>query len=285
VSALARRGDGDLGITALYTSEAWRWGGFDGADLLATPQARGVFRITNVAVGLVRLFRPRIPSLRHSLVQRHALIDALLAESGARQVLELGAGLSRRGPSVSRDPAVRYVEVDVPAVLDVKRRLLLRTPEGRAALERPGYTMVAGDVRDLDLEALVEPDRALCVIAEGLLMYLRAEEQRALWSRLLQLVGRAEGSLLLFDLVPFPEQPRPGFLGRTLEALLKLFTRGKSLELDARTRDDVAGELAGLGFGEVDLFEPATAPPRFGLPHLSRRTQVLVWRCAARRAR
>ena len=50
---------GDLTVTALYTSETWVWGGFDQAELLATPEARSVFRVTNTFLALGRLLHPR----------------------------------------------------------------------------------------------------------------------------------------------------------------------------------------------------------------------------------
>src|SRR5918992_2491193 len=52
-----RKLGGDISVTALYTSYAWRWGGLDCAELLATPEARVVFRVTNFVLGLVRLVR------------------------------------------------------------------------------------------------------------------------------------------------------------------------------------------------------------------------------------
>ena len=117
-------------MTALYTSQTWTWGKLPGANLLATPEAKVVFRVTNIALFFMRLVRWNLPSLRCSLLQRHAIIDRLLRESQARQVLELASGLSRRGAAFSEDSALQYVEVDLPHVVAHKRRLLERTPEG-----------------------------------------------------------------------------------------------------------------------------------------------------------
>ena len=70
-----------------------------GAELFASDQTRWTFRVTNGALSLARLAHPfsKRPSLRHSLVQRHEMFDALLQQWDGRQVLELAAGLSRRG--------------------------------------------------------------------------------------------------------------------------------------------------------------------------------------------
>ena len=109
---------------------------------------------TNLALGVARLFRRDLPSLRHGLVQRHVMIDRLVAEARCPQVLELAAGLSRRGAAMSDDPQLRYVEVDLPAVIAHKRKLLART--ARVVLGRAGT--YAGARGGFDLARPEEPD-------------------------------------------------------------------------------------------------------------------------------
>src|SRR5258705_1814635 len=168
---------GDLSVTALYTSHTWLWGRQPCAELLATPEAKTVFRLSNIALAFARLFFRRLPSLRHSLVQRHVMIDRIAHEVGANQVLELAAGLSRRGAAMTADEGIDYTEVDLAPVLAKKCELLARSEAGRAVLQRANLRFVAGDVRELDLEPLVDPRRPVFVVAEGLLMYLEAAEQ------------------------------------------------------------------------------------------------------------
>jgi O-methyltransferase involved in polyketide biosynthesis len=255
---------GDLSVTALYTSATWAWGGLAGAELLDSADGRRVFAVTNAALGMARLFRPEMRSLRHSLLHRHAMIDHLLHASGARQVIELAAGLSRRGVAFSSDPAVQYTEVDLAPVMARKRALLERTPEGRAALARPNLHLVAADVREAPLDDRVRPGE-LFVIAEGLCMYLDPAGQRDLWRKVRGLLARAPGGTFVFDLVPKCEEPEPGVAGRTLEWLMKRFTGGRSFERDARTRGDIAGELGAMGFG-VETVEPPAVAEAWGLP-------------------
>src|SRR5262249_12284895 len=68
----------DLAATALYTAGTWAWAGFPGAELFDHADARGVFGATNFALALARPFLKTPASLRHSLVQRHVMIDRLL---------------------------------------------------------------------------------------------------------------------------------------------------------------------------------------------------------------
>jgi len=263
-------------VTAIYTSHVWKWGKFEAAELFATWRSRDVFNATNLALGIARLFRWGLPSLRHGLAQRHCIIDNLAADSGCKQVLELAAGLSRRGAAMSRDPHLRYVEVDLPSVVEHKRKLLARSPEGRAVAARTNLLLVGGDVRDTELASLLEPGPVF-VVAEGLLMYLDALQQRELWGRIATVVAERPGSAFVFDLVPFCEQPRPGVVGRSLEFVFKRFTRGATFAFDDRTREQLTDELRQGGFCSVELIEPSGAPQRWAVPFGAKRTQVLVF--------
>lgn len=260
---------GDLSVTALYTAGTWAWLGLPGAELFRSVDTDRVFGATNAVLGLASWFR-RGPSLRHSLAQRHAMIDALVA--GAPAVVELAAGLSRRGAHLSADPAVRYVEVDLPHVVARKEALLARSDAGRAVLARDNLTRVAADVRALDLAALASGPTTF--IAEGLLMYLPADEQRALWMK----VASIHGSRLVFDLVPPVEKDPPGWIARALGWLMRRFTGGQGFVEDTRTRDDLLAELRSAGFNSARWLEPADLS---GVPFLDRRTEVLVFEASA----
>jgi O-methyltransferase involved in polyketide biosynthesis len=269
---------GDLSVTALYTNGAWTWAGLPGADLLASREANATFDATNLVLAIGGAI-VSAPSLRCSLVQRHVMIDHLLAQAGARHVLELAAGLSRRGVAVSADPDVTYTEVDRAPVIDRKRRLLERTPAGRAALARPNLRLVAADLADAPLAELVTAPAGapLFVIAEGLLMYLDAAAQRALCARVRGLFDGRPGTFV-FDLVPVGERPRAGRIGRVLGWALGRATGGAGFADDARTRDDIAADLRGLGFA-VELVEPRDVAGAWNLPHAGVRTQQLVYVC------
>lgn len=274
-TAVTRRGD--LSVTAYYTAHAWRWGKLAGAELFTGRKSRDVFNATNLALGVARLFRRDLPSLRHGLVQRHVMIDRLAAASGCAQVLELAAGLSRRGVTMSADPALRYVEVDLPPMIAHKQRLLSKSARGRAIAARPNLVLHAGDATTLAFDEVLAPG-PVCVIAEGLLVYLDAPAQQALWRRVAALCAARPGSVLVFDLVPFIEQPRPGRVGRGFEGLFKRATKGATMAFDGRSRDDLAAELRAAGFTTVERIAPAEAPAAWAVPHLARRTQQLVWR-------
>lgn len=265
----------DLSVTALYTAQTWAWAGFEGARVFETDQSRGVFGATNLFLGLAGLLRGA-PSLPKGLAQRHALIDALARRAGHAQVLELAAGLSARG--LRWAPEARYTEVDLPHVVAHKRALLAAA--GRAP--REGHSLIGADLRlegaaagALDLGALLTPAPAT-LIAEGLLMYLTPDEQRALWRRAASAL-RPRGGVLLFDLVPPCEQPPPGWVGRGLGWLMRRFTGGRAFTVDARGREALREELRAAGFEVVRALDTSAVARAEGLPWAGARTQQVVW--------
>jgi O-methyltransferase involved in polyketide biosynthesis len=267
---------GDLSVTALYTSQVWRWGGLPCAHLFATPEAERVFAVTNAALRLVRG-----APLRIALLQRHAMIDRLLRASGAGRVIELGAGLSRRGATYAG--AIDYVEVDLPEVIGRKRQLLERTAEGRAVLAR--LRLAEGDALEAPLAALAPGLGRVLVIAEGLVMYLDGAARRRLLANVRRLAETAGEVQLVFDLTPSAEEPPPGPLGRVLEAAMKRATGGRGFERDAETRGQVMAELAEAGFGELAATAARDVACAWRLPFPERRTATVVFSAAARATR
>ena len=272
---------GDLSVTALYTSEAWAFGDIANAELLRTEEAGAVFGITNKALRVGRLFRRDAPSLPHSLVQRHQMIDHLLREWRGGQGLELAAGLSPRGIGVSYDHDRRHVEVDLRPMIARKRELLARSIEGQEVALRSNLHLIPGDIEKVNFDRLpLEADQPVFVIVEGLCMYLEAARQRALWAKIAALIAGRPGSALVFDLVPFSEQPPAGLIGKALGGLMKMFTGGQTFAEDNRRREDVVSDLAAAGFGDVQLFEPGEVGADWGLSFLDVPTQQLIFRCA-----
>jgi O-methyltransferase involved in polyketide biosynthesis len=262
---------GDLTVTALYTSQVWMWGGLSQAHLLATPDAKRVFDITNAALGIARK-----PPLRYALLHRHAMIDHLLREAGAPRVLELAAGLSRRGAAFCGELA--YCEVDLPSVIAKKRELLARSEDGRRVLER--LQLEAGDVTTIDLAPLAGDGRVF-VIAEGLMMYLAGDARRALFAKVRGLAERASDIRFVFDLTPTDELQKPGFAGRVLEAAMKRFTGGRTFERDARSRAQILDELRAAGWPACEAIAANDVARAWNLPHADRETATVLFSARA----
>jgi O-methyltransferase involved in polyketide biosynthesis len=270
---------GDLSVTALYTAETWHWGGLPNAEIFSTQESRIVFRVTNWVLCLAKVFMWGLKSLRISLLHRHAIIDHLALDQNPDVVVELAAGLSRRGVTVSADSSIYYVEIDLPPVMAKKEALLLENPVGVEALGRGNWQRVASDVRQVHIGRYIGDARRAVCIAEGLFMYLTAEEQRAVWKQVAEGLGQSGSGLFLFDLVPKDEQPKPGLVGRLLEVAMKLFTKGRSFETDSRGREAIRTELLAAGFESVDLYEPSMVAEAWRLPYANKASQQLIFAC------
>lgn len=208
----------NIAVSALYTAGVWQWARFGGADIATPKDAGTVFKVVNAFHRFYRWINPLTYSLRHQLLHRHAAIDRLIADSGCTQVLEVASGFSARGLRFSAEPKLRYVEIDLPDMVAAKRRQLARSAAGSAALARPNLEIRAGDVFEIDYAA--ESARApTAVVTEGLMMYLRRDQQMPLWKKIADAL-RVRGGVYLFDYIPLSEEPPRSLLGRLLHFFL-----------------------------------------------------------------
>ncbi len=261
--------------SALYTAATWQWGRVPCADLVTPDEARKIFDYYNAFMWVYRLVNPRWHSLKHTLLHRHGAINHLLERSSLAQVIEIAAGFSPRGCSVSSNPAVRYFEVDLPEVTALKRDQLASTDAGRSVLGRANFHAVTGDIRAPDLFSSF-PAVASFVITEGLMMYFSREEQMAIWNTIAAFV-RDTGGAYVFDYLPLPDEPRRSWLGRYLARRRK--PESRVFKYDERTRAEVARDLRAAGFAHVDVHESWSFAVQWNLPHANETTRVVIYHC------
>jgi methyltransferase (TIGR00027 family) len=123
------------------------------------------------------------------------LLDA--CEAGCTQVVLLAAGLDTRAFRLPWPDRLRLYEVDLPELLAFKERVIAEHT-ARPACER---MVVGADLRDdwpaSLLEAGFRPDEPTVWLAEGLLMFLRPEDNDRLLARIGSLC--APGSRLALE--------------------------------------------------------------------------------------
>jgi O-methyltransferase involved in polyketide biosynthesis len=115
---------------------------------------------------------------------------AFIASHPDGSVLHLGCGLDTRVFRIDPRPRVRWLDVDFPEVVALRRRLFP---------PRDGYTLVGSSVTDPDWLGHVPDDRPVMVVAEGLLMYLRREEVQQLFTRITARVPSGEAAFDAFS--------------------------------------------------------------------------------------
>jgi methyltransferase (TIGR00027 family) len=104
-------------------------------------------------------------------------------------VLHLGCGLDSRAFRLDVPGRVRWFDVDVPEVIELRRKLYS---------DSDGYQMIASSVTDTGWLHRTPVDRPTLVVAEGLLMYLTEAETRELLQRI---TDRFRTGELLADLL------------------------------------------------------------------------------------
>ncbi|GAA2852707.1 class I SAM-dependent methyltransferase [Streptosporangium fragile] len=151
--------------------------------------AEALDRIDYDFATLERRLRPRSNQFLVALRARR-LDDwsaAFLARHPDATVLQLGCGLDSRMLRLDPPAPARWFDLDVPKVIDLRRRLYP---------ERDRYRMIGASVTDPDWLRQVPADRPTLIIAEGLLPYLPGGDVRRLLQRLTDHFPSGE---LLFD--------------------------------------------------------------------------------------
>ena len=117
-----------------------------------------------------------------SFVARTVLFDRFITESianGADMIVNLAAGLDTRPYRMALPPALQWIEVDLPELLDYKTEKLGReTP--RCVLERVPLDLANAAARRDLFDRLNRRARKAMIVTEGLVVYLEGGEAAGL---------------------------------------------------------------------------------------------------------
>jgi methyltransferase (TIGR00027 family) len=125
---------------------------------------------------------PKGRSQSWAWVTRTYLFDQFIAEEVARGVdlvVNLAAGLDARPYRMELPPGLRWIEVDLPALLDYKEDILAgETP--KCVLEHVRLDLADVPARRQLFDQLGREAKRALVVTEGLLIYLTPDEVRSL---------------------------------------------------------------------------------------------------------
>ncbi len=114
-----------------------------------------------------------------AMIVRTAVFDEIIldivANDGVNLVLNLAAGLDTRAWRMALPPTLRWVDVDLPAMLDYKNEMM------RGETPVCAYESIAADLTDADARRalfarVAAGARRTLVVTEGLLLYLGDEQ-------------------------------------------------------------------------------------------------------------
>jgi len=128
---------------------------------------------------------------------RVKLVNRMLKERGAKQILDLAAGFSQRGMEMTKDPAVTFVEMDLPGIMEEKKGVMKALTAAAKISPRPNLYLYDGDAldeEDLSAATKVFKKEPIVVVCEGLLSYMNFKEKARVARnvhRLLEMFGGA----------------------------------------------------------------------------------------------
>lgn len=134
------------------------------------------------------------PTTRDSACFRSATLDKWTREFLAEHededvtVVHLACGLDARAHRVQRGSNVRWIDLDLPDVVELRRKLLPDPPGD--------YTLVAGSALDDSVIASIPNDRPTAVVIEGLMFYIEEAQAHQL---IRSLCTRLPTGELIFD--------------------------------------------------------------------------------------
>jgi O-methyltransferase involved in polyketide biosynthesis len=272
--------DAKIAPTAHYTAYVWRRLQLPYADAYATRTGAALYWTLRAAGEWIADVAPGVPSMKQYLALRHLTIDHALAALDPDRVVEIGAGLSRRGTTWALDHDVAYVEVDLPHMVAHKRAAISARFSGvRGARLRERLTLVEHDVLAPDfadwLAARVHGAERPAVIAEGVLGYF-ARPERLRIARAIATALAPRGGSFLCDLRAQEGGRSVAVAARILKTGIKLVTRGRGAAEDFASDEDVRGFFAEAGFAEAAPVDARAVP---GTPSVA--SPAKVWRARA----
>jgi O-methyltransferase involved in polyketide biosynthesis len=167
-----------------------------------------IMRRTRSAAELQELDQLVQPDITPIFEARFKLVNRLLKEQNATQILEIAAGFSPRSLAMARDPSVEYSEMDLPGVIGEKRSVFEELIKQSKIPRYPNVHLNAGNalVRG-DLLAAVKTFRKepIAVVNEGLLRYLTFEEKTIVAGNVQELLRLFGGVWITPDLSLRPQ--------------------------------------------------------------------------------
>jgi O-methyltransferase involved in polyketide biosynthesis len=247
------------------------------SELFVTERGRRLFWAFRLSAEWIAVAAPGVPTMVDYLELRHRAIEHALDEIAPDRIVELGAGLSRRGVTWAADRGVSYLEVDLPHMVKAKRAALERAPAElrervKERLEHAAHDVLAPDFSAWLAEQIAGAARPV-VVAEGLLGYFELGERRRIVQAIARALAPARGTLLC-DLRAGEGGARIAAAARILRGAIWIATRGRGAREDFRDPEAVRTFLIEAGFEQADTVDVDRAVPE--LAHL--RSPARVWR-------
>lgn len=173
------------------------------------PFSRDIFKeiekLCSAGGPLILADRVKATELTPLFEARYKLVDRLLEQSGAGQVLEIAAGFSPRGMArTAASSSTRYVELELAGIARQKREIIASLiAQGKLASRAHLHVETGNALHKKDVETSVsyfDQNEPIAVVNEGLLRYLTFGERARLARNILALLKRFGGVWITPDI-------------------------------------------------------------------------------------
>lgn len=133
---------------------------------------------------------------------RYRTVSQLVGKTRCHSILEFGAGLSFRGLDPGTPSHLPYLDTDLPAVIRQKRMLLAGLEAAHGPFDHSQYRLAPLDVLEDDALAKLAERSAggpICLVNEGLLIYLDADAKARLCDAITSVLRRLGGEWVTGD--------------------------------------------------------------------------------------
>jgi O-methyltransferase involved in polyketide biosynthesis len=253
------RGHHKIGPTAHVTAYAWYQLGLPYGNLFATREGATMYWVFRGATEAgIRWFK--FPSLLEFLEFRHRMMEAQLELLDPDRIVELGAGLSRRGITWALDRGVRYTEIDLPHMTAAKRAMIERGPAHALRALRDGElelrsTDILAPGFAAELAELLAGAKRPVVISEGMIDYFELRDREMLLESIAKGL-RSTGGHYLTDIHRADRERNYGPGPAVLRTAIKLATKGQGPAEPFRNLEQVERTFAMAGFDENRELRP-----------------------------
>lgn len=239
---------------AHFTAQAWVREGFPNSKHFDTFAGRTLFGPVH---SLLERLGPKAPSLpwhEQFLLIRHYAYEERIRRLGPDFVLEIGAGLSPRGLTLASDnPQLSYVEVDLPKVIETKKRLL------KGVALPSNYHLLAGDLLTSRLaESLTLPPRPahnVLIVTEGVIDYLAPKEKAEAWSNISDFLRSRGGGRYLFEVYTRTRLAKYPLSSGAALVILSLATGRRFDKRLFRDSQEAVRAIKRCGFSTVEVLD------------------------------
>ena len=252
-------GSDRIGPTAHYTAYVWHRLGLPYAELFSTRTGAALYWSFFAAGEWMTRLSDRVPSMRDYLEYRHRLIDAVVQSADPDRIVELGAGLSRRGITWAVQRDIDVYELDLPAMIAAKRRALRAAPDRVRGVAQRRLHLREVDVLDdafgTELEAMCRGAARPVVIAEGLLSYFDPPDRARVVAGVAAGLSAAPGGVFLCDLHTKAAQAQVGRAASVLRFAIRAITRRRRAIDPYASAEALERAFVDAGFDAIEIAE------------------------------